>query len=307
MTNSPKPRSSPGGSIELAIVAHSVAKLGSLELAALRQHSIERFSARLRPQLLKHSDDQTLAAVAALAGAIGELESLGHGEGFADWAIVSSTRYLGRAAFAGVIDKYQIDGPWGVSVQVIPHTSPHAIASTLSLALDSHGPCLGAGAAPGEEAQALLSAATLLQRPEVAGVWVVFSGESPHQSADVSDGSCSAGVLGVVNGPSPDIEPNRVIGRISIDLSRRSSATASTLATPSLSDWFVNRPSDQPATHCLSLAGAAMTIEFFEEKMVAGGRADSVSPVENSWGHAIGSATSHRGCLDLGHLKYKPL
>src|SRR5690348_4191012 len=145
---------SDAGSAELAVLAHGAARLSVSELAQLRQQSIERFSAQLRPQLLKHSDEQTLAAAVALDRAVGQMPWC---ETYADWAVVSATQYLGRAAFAAVIAKYKVDGPWGVSVQVIPHTSPHALASTISMGLASHGPCIGAGTAPGEESRALLT------------------------------------------------------------------------------------------------------------------------------------------------------
>jgi hypothetical protein len=194
----------------LAIVARGTASLTVAELADVRMRAIERFSASLRPQLLKHSDEQTLAAAVALDRAIAQMETGEHNLDFSRWAIVSATRYLGRAAFATVIDKYKIDGPWGVSVQVIPHTSPHALASSLSLAIASHGPCLGAGASPGEETEAILTAATLLARPEVAGAWLVISGWSdttPGPSRSGADTRCLAAVLALVPPSSVDAIP----------------------------------------------------------------------------------------------------
>ncbi|HQU42972.1 MAG TPA: hypothetical protein PK867_09175, partial [Pirellulales bacterium] len=218
MLNSKATSRSGTGSFELTVFAYGAARLSIAELADLRQRSIERFSAQLRPQLLKHSDEQTLAAAAALDRAVGQMPWC---ESFADWAVVSATQYLGRTAFAAVIAKYKNDGPWGVSVQVIPHTSPHALASTLSLALASHGPCIGAGTAPGEERHALLTAATLLERPEVAGVWVVFSGwshGSANRCADDSHGGpcCLAAVLAVGRNRSAASQSANTVGRIDI-------------------------------------------------------------------------------------------
>jgi hypothetical protein len=209
--------------LELGILAHGWASLSVAELADLRQKGIERFSARLRPPLLKHSDEQTLAAALALDRAIARMEGSGT-QDLSRWAIVSATRYLGRTAFAAVIDKYKIDGPWGVSVQVIPHTSPHALASSLSLALASHGPCLGAGASPGEEPNAVLTAATLLAVPNVAGAWVVFSGWTDTTAGTSRIGvetCCQAAVLALV--PRRSADHARTVGRIRIGASARDS------------------------------------------------------------------------------------
>ena len=105
---------------------------------------------------------------------------------FHDWAIVSSSRNLGRSAFAAVIDKYREQGPWGVSVQVIPHCTAHAVAGTISLALDSHGPCIGAGGGPNGEIDSLFSAACILQQPDWFGAWIVFSGWEPELAIDTA-------------------------------------------------------------------------------------------------------------------------
>ena len=212
MANTKLPLPAGRCAVDLAIVAKGGASLTAAQLAAIRQHSLDRFPNPLRPQFLKHSDEQTLAALVALSAAI---ETYGLTRDFHDWAIVSSTRYLGRAAFAAVIDKYRIDGPWGVSVQVIPHTAPHALAGTISLALGSHGPSIGAGAARGEESQALLAAATLLQTPTVSGAWILLTGWSAEQEAAPT--RCTAAVLAVVNAQTNTCHESHSVGRIVIE------------------------------------------------------------------------------------------
>lgn len=206
---------------ELFIIAHGAASLDGDELRAMRQQSVPRFSATLRPQLLKHSDEQTLAAAVALDRAIAQLA---HGEepGFSCWAIVSATRYLGRTAFAAVIDKYQIDGPWGVSVHGIPHASPHALASSLSLALGSHGPCLGAAGAPGKEWQAILTSAALLSRTDVPGVWLIVSGWSGESTDDTPGGMarCHAAALALVTPDTASRLAAPRLGRVVIEPER---------------------------------------------------------------------------------------
>ncbi|HUY35150.1 MAG TPA: hypothetical protein VMV69_20565 [Pirellulales bacterium] len=219
MTNT-RPSAPPAGeTIELAIVAQGTACMALPELSDVRRRSIEKFPA-LRPQLLKHSDEQTLASLVALSQA---LDDFPLARDFSRWAIVSSSRHLGRAAFAGVVAKYQVDGPWGVSVQVIPNATPHAIASTLSLALDSHGPCAGAGTGTDDEAHALCAAANLLQVPECPGAWVVFSAWSPEIAFDgaarpVSEATCVAAVLAVVDGRQARRLSARAVGRIELGM-----------------------------------------------------------------------------------------
>jgi hypothetical protein len=219
MADTKQPLAAGRGAVDLAIIAKGGASLTAAELAAIRQHALDRFPSPLRPQFLKHSDDQTLAALVALSAAI---ETHDMARDYHDWAIVSSTRYLGRAQFAAVIDKYRIDGPWGVSVQVIPHTAPHALAGTVSLALGSHGPSIGAGAAREEESQALLAAATLLQTPDVRGAWIVLSGwsaeqQQPGASEAACATTCTAAVLAVVLARTDASQENRAVGRIVIE------------------------------------------------------------------------------------------
>src|SRR5205823_5171037 len=128
---------------------------------------------------------------------------------FSNWAIVSSSRNLGRSAFATVIDNYRSEGPWGVSVQVIPHCTAHAIAGTISLALASHGPCIGAGSGSVGELDALLSVASILRQANWCGAWVVFTGWSPELAIDLtgrptSDSICLATAIAVMRRPTPN-------------------------------------------------------------------------------------------------------
>ena len=130
-------------SILISIVASACAQLTVSELAAVRKESLLNFPNPLSPQLLRHSDEQTLAALVALSKIMPKISQ--EPNHFGDWAVVSCSSNLGRSAFATVIDKYRHEGPWGVSVQVIPHCTAHAVAGTVSLAIGSHGPSISAG------------------------------------------------------------------------------------------------------------------------------------------------------------------
>ena len=201
MPDVPSPAAQDFECVELAIVALGRARLTMPELAAMRKAPPPGFAARFSTQLLKHSDEQTLAALTALGTALTESEL--EQEDFSRWAVISSSRYIGRSAFAAVIDKYRVEGPWGVSVQVIPHRSPHSVSGTISMALGNHGPCIGVGAGPDDEVHALASVAGALRRRQWAGAWVVLSAWTPELAIDragrpTSDSQCQAAALALV-------------------------------------------------------------------------------------------------------------
>lgn len=233
--------------VELSIVAHGMARLTMRELAEVRKESLPSFSSNLSPQLLKHSDEQTLASLVALSEAI-KSANMTSGE-FSDWAIVSSSRNLGRMAFAAVIDKYRDEGPWGVSVQVIPHCTAHAVAGTISLALQSRGPCIGTGGGAGGEIDALLSTASILRKPDWSGAWIVYSAWSPELAFDTagrptSDSVCLAAAVAVTKEWSAC--PS---GRIRFDAPRTSRIgtprTKSRSSSVGLTDFFVSPRNDR--------------------------------------------------------------
>jgi hypothetical protein len=186
--------------LELPIVATGTARLTMAELAESRRGLLHHLPKSLSPQLLRHSDDQTLVSLAAISEALRSANMISND--FHDWAIVSSSRNLGRSAFAAVINKYREQGPWGVSVQVIPHCTAHAVAGTISLVLDCHGPCIGGGGGPKGEADALFSAACILQQPDWFGAWIVSCGWEPELAIDLAgrptaDSMCMAAAVAV--------------------------------------------------------------------------------------------------------------
>jgi hypothetical protein len=186
--------------LELSIVAGGTARLTVAELAESRKELMKYLPKSLSPQLLRHSDEQTLASLVAISEAI-QNANMAKSD-FNEWAIVSASRNLGRSAFAAVIDKYRDEGPWGVSVHVIPHCTAHSVAGTISLVLKSHGPCIGVGVGDDLEVDALLSTACILQRPDWFGAWVVFSAWSPELVIDTtgrptSDSMCLAAAIAV--------------------------------------------------------------------------------------------------------------
>ena len=172
--------------------------MGLDELALLRQEPRLRFPPQVTPYFLKNSDDQTITTLAAVHETIQLMDRTP--QEFREWGVVSASRYVGRGAFAATLHKYGNDGPWGVSVQVIPHNLLHSVSSTISLSLPCQGPCLGAGGGPQGEVDALLAAANLLADPSRPGVWVTWSYWDPELQIDsrgkpTSESHCIATVL----------------------------------------------------------------------------------------------------------------
>ena len=202
--------------LELAVIAYGIARLDYAELAVHRKTPPSRFTPRIGPLLLKHSDEQTVAALVAMDRAMSAANIAN--EACGRWAVVSTSSYLGRNASVAVTDKFQAEGPWGVSVHPTPHRSLHSVASTVSLGLQSHGPSIGAGGAPGQEPSALLSAAGMLESGAWDGVWTLFSAWSPELELDfkgqpISESTCLAVALGLVSQPVVT-----TVGRVRIDI-----------------------------------------------------------------------------------------
>lgn len=178
---------------DLATLA--VVRLSLDELSAVRLRPELRFPAQVTPQFLKNSDFQTIASLTAVYQAISSMSQAP--ATFREWGVVSASRYIGRSAFAATLHRYQTDGPWGVSVQITPHNLLHSVSSTISLALQCQGPCLGAGGGPRSEVDALLLAANLLTDPARSGVWMTWSYWDPELQIDeqgkpTSQSSCIA-------------------------------------------------------------------------------------------------------------------
>jgi hypothetical protein len=129
----------------------------------------------LPASVLKHLDEQTVAALVAAYRAVQN-----HGlttTSFTDWGVLAAPRFLGRLALAHTLQRYALEGAWGISPHVIPHRTLHAVSGTLSLALGIHGPNFGIDGGPGGgAAQALLAATALLSEQRLPGVWMVLSG-----------------------------------------------------------------------------------------------------------------------------------
>lgn len=169
-------------SLECVLTSYAITRLSFEEVNSLRKQP-EALAGSLSYSVLRHVDEQSLAALAATAAATRDLE--GPPQDFGRWGIVTSSRYLGRASFIQTLCKYGKEGPWNVSIQVVPNRSLHSPASTLGLAIGCHGPCVGVGGGKDGETDAWISALTLLQQHKLAGMWMIFCGWEPEEQVNL--------------------------------------------------------------------------------------------------------------------------
>ena len=173
-----------GVALECGIAAFGIANLDHEKLGVIRKAPEAQMSMPLAPSVARHCDEQTMASLFAVGEAMRRMQATP--SDFEAWGIVASTRYLGRSFFSQSLHKFDREGPWNTSVQVVPHRSLHSTSSTISLALGCHGPNVGVGGATDGEGQALLTAASLLDEFALPGVWLVLAGWSPELNVDAT-------------------------------------------------------------------------------------------------------------------------
>jgi len=168
------------------IEASGLIRLARPEIAAFRRRPDplpEPWSAR-RPSTLRNSDEQTVAAVAAVRQI---LENMGNPDPsrFEGWGVVAASRFLGRSNLVLALDRFKVEGPWGVSPHLIPHFALHAQAGALSLILGGHGPNLGAGGGLFAGTDGVLTALSWLDSGLVPGVWLILTNWDPEYRPDL--------------------------------------------------------------------------------------------------------------------------
>ncbi len=180
--------------LDCDVTSFAMSRFSYDDVNALRKQS-DTLPGALGNSVLRHSDEQTLTALVAVRDAVARLENAPHD--FDQWGVVFSTRYLGRSAFAQALNKFSVDGPWNVSVQVVPNRSLHSPASMVGLALGCHGPCVGVGGGLDGETDAWLTATSLLDQQSLPGIWLIFAGWEPDKRIDIegtplTDTNCTA-------------------------------------------------------------------------------------------------------------------
>jgi hypothetical protein len=160
------------------VAAFATQRAAADTIPALRQQPGPFPDQPLPPSFWKHADDQTVVGLAAVFQAV---EQFGlDARAFADWGALAAPRFLGRAALAVALNRFALEGAWGISPHLIPHRSLHSVSGTLSQALKIHGPNFGVGGGPHAAAEALAVAGGMASDERLPGVWVVLTGYDPE-------------------------------------------------------------------------------------------------------------------------------
>lgn len=170
-------------SVELAcadVFAHAVVRASASHFPALRRKPDPEQADPLPASLLKHADEQTVAALAAILKASRQAGRAG--DSYGDWGLVAAPRFIGRAALATFVERFQLEGAWGASPHIVPHHALHSASGTISQVLGLHGPNFGVGGGPGEEAEAWLACLTMLAGGQVPGVWLAATRWMPEMA-----------------------------------------------------------------------------------------------------------------------------
>jgi hypothetical protein len=168
--------------VSWSLTAHGVVQALPDELVVLRKKPWPGDDAFLPANFLKHSDDQTVAGVAAVFRAIHAFQL--DRASFANWGVLAAPRFLGRLAMAGALKKIFAEGAWSVSPHLIPNQALHALAGTLSIALHIHGPNFGVGGGWDSPSEIFMAAAALLTDRELPGLWLVLTAWDPEPVPD---------------------------------------------------------------------------------------------------------------------------
>jgi hypothetical protein len=167
------------------LVAFGTVRAGPAVLAALRQKPGRPgiVPSHFRPNLLKHSDEQTVASVAAVLDAVDRFGLASRD--FSDWGVVAAPRWVGRVKGATALQRFYCEGLPGASPMTVPHLSLHGVSGTVSQVLRIHGPNFGTGSGPGCHAHGLLAALSLVTGEKLPGLWLTLSQWEPEPAPDV--------------------------------------------------------------------------------------------------------------------------
>src|SRR5438105_12579195 len=128
--NSVKAMDNPRNKDECAIVAWGTARATLEGIGRLRKELGPARPKTMDFQLLKHADEHTVLALAAM---LDGLTAFPPDYDFGDWGVVAAPRWPGRSGTACALERYRADGPRGVSPMAIPNVCLHSPSGTVSL------------------------------------------------------------------------------------------------------------------------------------------------------------------------------
>jgi hypothetical protein len=121
---------------------------------------------------LRHADEQTIVAVAALKQATAQLGETD----FRSWGVLGCNQRPGRAIAAWNFARYGTEGAWGVSPHIVPHRCLHSLSGALTLLLKCEGPNFGVGEPEG----VLPLALSWLAQNRAPGLWIALTDLDPE-------------------------------------------------------------------------------------------------------------------------------
>ncbi len=171
----------------LHLAGWGTARADLAAIAALRK-SIPAWAPKDTPgHFLKHADEQTVVAVAALDNAI-QLAGRPVSD-YGQWAIVAAPRFIGRMAGGTTLGRYSRGGGPSISPHLIPQHSLHSISGALSILLSSRCPNFGIGGTGNSLGEGLLSALAF-PGSQPKGIWLIATAWEPEPQLDEA-GNCS--------------------------------------------------------------------------------------------------------------------
>jgi hypothetical protein len=181
----------PESELSAALRGFGTARADLAGISALRK-SLPAWAPSDTPgHFLKHADEQTVLAVAALDQTI-RCSGM-KADDYRDWAIIAAPRFIGRIAGAITLDRFTRGGGPAISPHTIPQHSLHSISGALSILLASRQPNFGVGGTADSLAEGLLAALTF-PRVNCSGVWLVSTAWDPEPQVDLQ-GNCENGPI----------------------------------------------------------------------------------------------------------------
>ncbi|HWY87031.1 MAG TPA: hypothetical protein VNX28_09920 [Gemmataceae bacterium] len=183
---------------ECAIVGFGTAQATLPGIAQMRKDPAPGRPSTMEFQVLKHADEHTVLALAAMLDGVSAVPGSAP---FAEWAVVAAPRWPGRFGTATAIERYRADGARGVSPLAIPNVCLHSLSGTVSLVFQMRGPNFGVGGGLSSIADGLLAGLGLQLEHQPPGTWVIFSEWDVEPGQVDAHGEPRARALALALGP----------------------------------------------------------------------------------------------------------
>jgi len=157
---------------ECAIVGYGVSHKTPAEIAYFRKDPGPGRPQAMTYQLLRHADDHTVLALAAMQDCQAywppkvPLEK---------WGIVAAPRWPGRQGTAIALERFRADGPHGVSPMTIPNICLHSLSAMVSMVFEMKGPNFGVGGDLANIADGLMTGLSVQLEQKPPGTFVILS------------------------------------------------------------------------------------------------------------------------------------